>query len=129
FRLDTANLVLRRMNVDEDGGRHFRYQQMHEGLPVIGGDLVVHVDIKGAISGANGTARGDIPADLGANGITQDAAIAAVMQDTRFAGLASSAAQLVYVHTTEGQIFKAFELVVEGMRGDNPQRDKVYVDV
>ena len=56
------------MNVDEDGDRHFRYDQTFNGLPVVGGDLVVHVDVKGAITGINGTARGDISPALGASG-------------------------------------------------------------
>src|SRR5690606_3121900 len=62
FRLHTTDLALRRMNVDEEGNRHFRYTQTFNGLPVIGGDLVVHVSVKGAVYSINGTARGDIPA-------------------------------------------------------------------
>src|SRR5262245_50606740 len=48
FRLAPADLTLRKMNIDEEGGRHFRYVQVFNGLPVIGGDLVVHVDVNGA---------------------------------------------------------------------------------
>src|SRR5262249_44654659 len=29
----------------------------------------------------------------------------------------------------EGKVYKAYELVMEGMRGTNPARDNVYVDV
>ena len=65
------------MNVDDNGDRHFRYTQSHNGLPVIGGDLIVHVDVKGAIYAVNGTARGDIAADLGASPVSQSAAIGA----------------------------------------------------
>jgi vibriolysin len=129
FRLENTDLVLRKLNVDEDGGRHFRYDQVHAGLPVIGGDLVVHVDIKGAIHAVNGTARGDISDQLGASGITQNAAVSAILQDSRFAGLSSTAPRAVYIQTAEGTIFKAFEVVVEGTRGADPARDKVYVDV
>jgi vibriolysin len=129
FRLDSANLALRKMNVDDEGGRVFRYQQMHEGLPVIGGDLVVHVDIKGAIHAVNGTARGDLPDDLGANAISQRAALTAAMQDPRFAGLGNTSIRPVYIQTAEGTLHKAYEAVLEGMRGADPVRDHVYIDV
>src|SRR6478609_2053586 len=48
FRLQTNDLVLKKMNVDENGDRSFRYTQSFNGLPVVGADLVVHVDVKGA---------------------------------------------------------------------------------
>ena len=50
MRLAPGDLQLRKMNTDENGGRHFRYAQFFNGLPVIGGDLVVHVDVKGALT-------------------------------------------------------------------------------
>src|SRR5436190_12914751 len=49
MRLAPTDLALRKMNVDENGHRHFRYTQKRDGLDVIGADLVVHVDIKGAV--------------------------------------------------------------------------------
>jgi len=128
FRLHNEDLVVRRMNVDEDGGRHFRYDQVHDGLPVIGGELVVHVDIKGAINAVNGTARGDI-GDLGAHPISQASAMATIAQDARFGGLVTTAIRDVYIETDDGVMHRAYEAVVEGMRGADPVRDKVYVDV
>src|SRR6266545_1776450 len=64
FRLKTTDLALRLMNTDADGNRHFRYTQVFNGLPVVGGDLVVHVDVKGAVYAVNGNARGDISPTL-----------------------------------------------------------------
>ena len=129
FRLVPSDLQLRMMNTDENGGRHFRYSQTFNGIPVIGGDLVVHVDEKGALSGVNGTARGDISASLGANAISQSAAMAAINGDTRFAGFAAGAVRTVYIQTDDGKLHKAYEATVEGMRGKDPARDKVYVDM
>lgn len=122
-------LALRKMNVDEEGNRHFRYVQMFNGLPVIGADFVVHVDVKGAVFAVNGTARGDISTSLGSTAISQAAATSNIAADARFAGLAQTATRLVYLETDEGNFYKAYETVVAGMRGDNPVRDKVYVDV
>ncbi len=129
FRLGTADLALRKMGVDEEGNRHFRYTQTFDGLPVIGGDLVVHVDVKGAVYSINGTARGDISPDLGSSAISESAATSIVSNDTRFAGMTQTASRLVYIQTQDGTTHKAYEQIVEGMRGQDPVRDKVYVDV
>jgi vibriolysin len=129
FRLDMADLALRKMNVDEEGNRHFRYTQQFNGLPVIGGDLVVHVDVKGAVFSINGTARGDINPALGANAMSQTTAVSKIAADGRFAGMTQTATREVYIATLEGTTHKAYETIVEGMRGQDPVRDKVYVDV
>jgi vibriolysin len=129
FRLRPADLVLRKMNTDDEGGRHFRYNQTFNGLDVIGADLVVHVDVKGAVHSVNGTARGGISATLGASAMSDATARAAIAADTRFAGLTTGATRQVYIQTADGAMHKAFEGVVEGKRGADPVRDKVYVDV
>ncbi|MBA2543772.1 MAG: M4 family metallopeptidase, partial [Deltaproteobacteria bacterium] len=128
FRLNNDDLVLRKMNVDEEGGRHFRYDQVHDGLPVIGGELVVHVDVKGAINAVNGTARGDLPA-LGSSAVSQATAMTTISQDSRFAGLAVASPRRVYIQTDDGVIHAAYEAIASGMRGADPAHDKVYVDI
>ena len=129
FRLTPSDLVLRKMNVDDNGGRHFRYTQTFNGAPVIGGDLVVHVDVKGAIYSINGSARGDISGVLGGSPIPQSAAMTRISHDARFAGLATSAVRTVYIETADGEMHKAYEATVTGMRGKDPKRDLVYVDL
>src|SRR5205085_6803972 len=110
------NLEFRHMNVDDDGNRHFRYNQTHDGLPVIGGDLIVHVDIKGAVNAVNGSARGDIPSTLGAHGISQATAMSTIGQDLRFAGLTSTGVRPVYIQLADGSLHKAYEATMEGTR-------------
>ena len=129
FRLTTADLALRRMNVDEEGNRHFRYQQEFNGLPVVGGDLVVHVDVKGAVYSVNGNARGDIAASLGSVAVTESAASLKIAADARFAGMTQAGTRMVYLSALDGSIHKTYETIVEGTRGADPVRDKVYVDV
>lgn len=129
FRMTTADIQLRHMNVDENGNRYFRYQQVFDGLPVIGGDLVVSVDVKGAIFGANGSARGDISGALGQNPISQATAHSQIFKDNRFGGLAVESTRPVYVVVDEGRTFKAYETIVSGSRNGDPARDKVYVDM
>lgn len=129
FRLSETNLVLAKLHTDDQGYRHFRYRQVQDGLDVIGGDLIVHVDIKGSIYLVNGTARGDLAVAQGKVGLGASGAITLVGKDARYAGMATSSARMVYLLNPDGQMYKAYETVAEGFRGDDPVRDKVYVDV
>ncbi|HWO23973.1 MAG TPA: M4 family metallopeptidase [Kofleriaceae bacterium] len=141
LRLSSEALVLRKVTTDESGARHFRYDQKRDGLEVVGGDLVVHVDARGAIFGINGTARGDLapaaatsrPSD--AIEVSERAASLAVEGDARWASLDGrviTGSRLVYLQTPEGALHKAHEQIVEGSRGTarglDPVRDKVFVD-
>jgi vibriolysin len=138
FRLSAEELVLRKISTDESGARHFRYDQKLHGLDVVGGDLVVHVDAKGAIFGINGTARGDLAPSSssssrapGAVELSASAASLAIESDARWASLdgrAITGSRLVYLQLPEGALHKAYEQIVEGARGADPVRDKVFVD-
>ncbi len=128
FRLEATDLALRKLNVDDEGHRHLRYTQTFNGMPVIGGDLVVHVDVKGAIYSVNGTARGDIPSSLGQVPISVTAATSAIRGDARFTGLTVTQQRTVYLQSADGVMHKTYEAVAEGMRGQDPARDNVYVD-
>ncbi len=44
FRLSEGDLLFRRASVDAQGHRHLRFQQLQDGLPVVGGELLVHVN-------------------------------------------------------------------------------------
>lgn len=133
FRLENKDLVLRKVNTDEVGGRHYRYVQKFNGMDVVGGDLVVHVDIKGAITGVNGTARGDLPQSLGAIAVSDSAARATIEGDGRWAGLSGRSVRplrTVYIQTQAGTLHKAYEQLVVGTRENrDPVEDKVFVDV
>ncbi|HWO17605.1 MAG TPA: M4 family metallopeptidase [Kofleriaceae bacterium] len=132
FRLENKDLLLRKISTDEVGGRHYRYAQVFNGLPVVGAELVVHVDIKGAITGINGTARGDISPTLGATAIARGTGVVNIENDTRWAGMTDRTireARLVYIQTQAGTFHKAYEQIVQGFRGQDPVQDKVYVDV
>jgi vibriolysin len=132
FRLENKDLVLRKVTTDEVGGRHYRYTQKFNGQDVVASEIVVHVDFKGAITGANGTARGDIAPTLGAVAISDSAASIAIENDARWGSLAGRAVRqtrTVYVQAADGAIYKAHEQLVTGKRGDDPVEDRVFVDV
>lgn len=128
LRLQPADLRLRRVNVDAHGNQHLRYVQTHQGLDVIGGDFIAHVDGKGKLFAVNGTARGDIPAGLAKRDIGESVVHPIVVADWRYFNMVTTAPRKVYFMTPEGTVHLAYETVVTGARGQDPVRDKVYVD-
>lgn len=54
IRYPEEELLLRAEDVDRVGNTHIRYQQMHEGLPVFGRELIVHMDSARVVRGING---------------------------------------------------------------------------
>ncbi|MCD0482547.1 M4 family metallopeptidase [Streptacidiphilus sp. ASG 303] len=52
--------TVRDVVVDADGAQHVRYDRTYRGLPVLGGDLVVHLAPGGAYAGADRAARSDL---------------------------------------------------------------------
>ena len=129
FHLTPDSLKLRKVNSDADGAHHLRYDRTLDGLEVIGGDLVVHVDRQGMIYAINGSALGKVPTDLGKQDIGASAARSSIERDARFAAMTLSAPRLVILVNPEGETFKTYEIIAEGKRGPDPVRDKVYVDV
>ncbi|MGY3334244.1 Zn-dependent metalloprotease [Streptomyces filamentosus] len=53
-------LVAKDVLIDTDGSRHVRYDRTYGGLPVIGGDLVVHLSENGTITGSDLAHQGAI---------------------------------------------------------------------
>ncbi|WP_404371638.1 M4 family metallopeptidase [Corallococcus coralloides] len=128
FRLNANDLQVRRISVDDQGVSHIRYAQTMNGLPVVGEELVVHVDRSGAIFGANGSARagGTVSARPL---VAAEAAQTAALRDTKGTGLAAEGARLVYVKSEQdGRLRLAYEVKVTGETAQMPLRDRVYVD-
>ena len=89
FRLNASDLQVRKVSVDEQGVSHIRYAQTLNGLPVVGEELVVHVDRSGSIYGANGSARsgGQVSARPV---VSSEAATTAALRDTQGSSLAAT---------------------------------------
>ncbi|RKH73214.1 M4 family metallopeptidase [Corallococcus aberystwythensis] len=127
FRLSASDLQVRRITVDEQGTSHIRYAQTLNGLPVVGEELVVHVDSSGAIFGANGSSRSG-GAVSARPLVAADAAQTAALRDTQGTGLAAEGARLVYVKADDSRLRLAYEVKVTGESAMMPLRDRVYVD-
>jgi vibriolysin len=128
LRISPSDLRLRGVRRDGRGGTHFRFRLVADGLDVIGGDLVVHIDAKGSVAGVNGAGRGDV-SRLPPARLTRAEAIAWVAADPRFAGLAFAGSRPVLLVTEAGTRHRALEILVVGARGKDPVRDRVYVDL
>ncbi|PKV85601.1 M4 family metallopeptidase [Streptomyces sp. TLI_146] len=91
--------------VDPDGSRHVRYDRTYRGLPVLGGDFVVHLSPAGAYRGADRA----VANDLAVPGVTP------VISAPRAAGLAS--AELRAAHKNVTGLTARPQLVVDALHG------------
>ncbi len=129
FRLSENDLVLKRATVDARGHRHLRFQQTKAGLPVVGGELLLHVDEAGHVYAANGSARDGVKVSAEPK-VAPEAALRAAVEGSTARGAASEgAAKLVFLRSegaTEPRL--AYEVRVKGERDGMPADDLVYVD-
>jgi Zn-dependent metalloprotease len=135
-------LVVKDAVVDANGARHTRYERTLGGLPVIGGDLVVHQNAKGAVTSVDRAVQGAIaPASLTpklsaaqaaakATGAVQATVGRTVDADAAALGTVSAApgAELV-VWAASGAPRLAYRSTVTGVRTDGtPSRQILVTD-
>ncbi|HZI09100.1 MAG TPA: M4 family metallopeptidase [Myxococcus sp.] len=130
FRLNASDLVPGKVTVDGEGFTRIRYQQTKNGLPVLGQELIVHLDPMGNIVMANGSARdGETGAATKAKIAPEAAAAAALRNTVALRASTEGAPELVYVRPGEGQKLRlAFDVTVTGEGRELPIRDHVFVD-
>ncbi len=127
FRLEAPGLRFTGVEQDALGKTHARFAQVKNGLEVVGGELLVHLDAEGTIYAVNGAARDGLQISPEPT-LTSDEAVAAAQAHL---GREPSyqAQRLTYVLTTAGDaLHLAWEVRVEGENGDLPMRDLLYVD-
>ncbi|MEV6210670.1 M4 family metallopeptidase [Kitasatospora sp. NPDC051914] len=126
--------------VDADGTRHLRFDRTFAGLPVIGGDVVVHRDAEGAVKSVDRAVQGSVaPASLtpklsaGQGAAKAHDAVAATVgtaPDADEPALtsvgAASGAELV-VWAASGAPRLAHRTTVEGMRADGTPSSRLVV--
>ncbi|WP_342381658.1 M4 family metallopeptidase [Myxococcus stipitatus] len=129
FRLRGDDLVFRRANVDAQGRKHLRFRQLHQGRPVVGGELVLHADPDGLIYAANGSARGGTTSATEPT-VASDAARSAALAGTSIPRAnAEGAPTLVYVRTDgSDELRLAWQVRLVGTRDGMKADDLVYVD-
>ncbi|HEX8699269.1 MAG TPA: M4 family metallopeptidase [Myxococcaceae bacterium] len=126
FRLKASDLAPTRITVDEQDNTHIRYAQMKNGLRVIGGEFIVHMDKDGRIYSANSSARDGESVSAKAK-IAPEAAEAAALGNTLGRHLElEQKAELVYLRQ-DGKLKLAYQVLVAGEGADLPVREYVYV--
>ncbi|MFD5081203.1 M4 family metallopeptidase [Kitasatospora sp. NPDC058406] len=120
-------LVTKDVVQDANGARHLRYERTYAGLPVLGGDLIVHQDATGATQGvtkaSDAVLSGVNTSPKLAAPKAQEAALAAE------AGSSLDAAPRLVVWAADGAAKLAWETVVTGKESDGtPSRLRVVTD-
>lgn len=118
--------------VDADGSTHVRLDRTYQGLPVIGGDLVVHRGARAGWEGVSQTLRAPLelatkPLVAAAAATTQTLAPARATAD--IARLRSEGRPRLVVDATAAQPRLAWEVTTLGKQADGtPSRLATYVD-
>ncbi|MEV0177463.1 M4 family metallopeptidase [Streptomyces sp. NPDC050803] len=125
-------LVVKDVVKDADGSTHTRYERTYAGLPVLGGDLVVHETASGATEGVTKATKAAVKvADLSAD-ITKAAAEKQAVRAAKAEGSTKSAADKAprkVVWAASGTPALAYETVVGGFQHDGtPQELHVITD-
>jgi len=116
FSGDGQSFAAKDVIIDADGSQHVRLLRSYKGLPVLGGDLVVHSDAKGQFRSASLTIQDRVSLDTRPK-VSEMLAIGAA--EAAFAGkiTGKSEAALV-VYAREGRPQLAWDVVVDGVKGD-----------
>ena len=128
FRLQASDLVVTSTRTDEQGNTHIRYGQTKNGLRVVGGEFIVHLDKTGVVYSANGSARDGEIAPAKAR-VAPEAAKAAALDSTSGRHIAAEGEpRLVYIRSEQDNRLKlAYEVEVTGEGRELPIHDLVYV--
>ncbi|MEV6114420.1 M4 family metallopeptidase [Streptomyces sp. NPDC052109] len=121
--------------IDPEGARHVRFVRTHDGMPVLGGDLIVHLDHKLAYTGVTraaqqavkpATTKAELTAAQAAAKAAQaakgDAGTAQLVVDAR--GGASALAYQVTVTDQDGTNTVVVDAVTGKVRSNTPDSDQ-----
>ncbi|MEV0125979.1 M4 family metallopeptidase [Streptomyces sp. NPDC050703] len=124
-------LVVRDVVKDADGTVHTRYERTYDGLPVLGGDLVVHTAASGRVKGVTKATKATVKvastdAKLGKSAVAESAESTAAEARTAEAD-AQSPRKVIWA--ASGKPVLAYETVVTGVQKDGtPSRLHVITD-
>ncbi|MET8623890.1 M4 family metallopeptidase [Kitasatospora sp. NPDC004669] len=137
---DQEKLVAKDAIVDKDGTRHLRYERTYAGLPVIGGDLVVHQKADGAVKSVNKAVSAQItlpsltpqiPADKAADQATgavkSTVGVTVDSDESPIAGVHQTGKPELVVWATDGNPRLAYRTTVEGVRADGTPSSQILI--
>lgn len=120
---DGDAFIARSVNVDADGTEHVRFDRSYRGMPVIGGDFVLHSrngQVKGANLTLNSTSRPGLSGRISAAEATT---IAGAEFGTDFTGV-QEAGKVVFARNTSPRL--AYEVVFTGTKRDQTPTEMHY---
>ncbi|MFJ2260679.1 M4 family metallopeptidase [Streptomyces sp. NPDC087844] len=125
-------LVVRDVLKDADGTTHTRYERTYAGLPVLGGDLVVHETKAGKTTGVTKATKATVKVPDVTPSIAKSAAEKQAVSAAKAEGSKKSAADKAprkVVWAADGKPALAYETVVGGFQHDGtPQELHVVTD-
>ncbi|HZI07566.1 MAG TPA: M4 family metallopeptidase, partial [Archangium sp.] len=126
FRVSGEELTFKRVSKDSRGHQFMRFQQVRNGLEVVGGEMLLHADRDGNVYAANGSLR-DVQGAASHARVAAEAAERAAV-DGSGARTAQGSARLVYFKPEGDRLRLAYEVRVTGERADGmPVDELVYV--
>ncbi|MFG2024246.1 M4 family metallopeptidase [Streptomyces sp. NPDC048825] len=125
-------LVVRDVVKDADGATHTRYERTYDGLPVLGGDLVIHESKSGKTEGVTRATKADIKVTDVTPDIAKSTAEKQALKAAEAEGSKKSAADKAprkVIWAASGKPALAYETVVGGFQHDGtPQELHVITD-
>ncbi|MDY0810447.1 M4 family metallopeptidase [Kitasatospora purpeofusca] len=133
-------LVAKDAVVDADGTRHLRFERTYAGLPVLGGDLVVHQTAGGSVAAVDKAVTAQIavpsltpaiPADKAAaqasGAVQSTVGIAADKDESPLTEVRQAGAAQLVVWAADGNPRLAYRTTVEGVRADGTPSSQLLV--
>ncbi|WP_328917995.1 M4 family metallopeptidase [Streptomyces sp. NBC_00138] len=125
-------LVVKDVVKDEDGTTHTRYERTYDGLPVLGGDLIVHQSAAGATTGVDRATNASVAVASTTAAKTADSAKSYALTRAKADGAASptaAGAPRKVIWAANGVPTLAWESVIGGLQDDGtPNQLHVITD-
>ncbi|MEV0535712.1 M4 family metallopeptidase [Kitasatospora sp. NPDC050463] len=123
---DGQDLQVKDVVIDADGTQHVRFDRTFQGLPVIGGDLVVHQDARGRLKDSSRAAAHDAAVKSIVPGVPAQTTASRALQAAPTIGAATSSPELV-VWAADGTPRLAWKTTVAGIGDHGQPAGKVVV--
>lgn len=117
---------VKRVIIDANGASHVRFDRTYKGMPVLGGDFVVHNDAAGAFTGMS-IAQAQPVSVAPAAKMSATSAKSAALRNFEGKVTGSAAPKLVVAAVESGASKLAYETVITGFEPDGQTPSKLHV--
>ncbi|HSD18328.1 MAG TPA: M4 family metallopeptidase [Thermomonas sp.] len=117
--------IAKSVTIDADGSSHVRFNRTHQGLPMIGGDLVVHQDRNGGFRAPSMGLKSPAKVDIRERLSAEDAFVIAGVDFGQFDGIGTSR-KVVFARNATPAL--AWDVVLHGTRGGDPVVMHYFID-